>query len=101
MNRNIDIRHEVSKLTSSKPVCAVAGAGVLASRTLRALPGRIARWRSETAVSSLSGRAGDYMHTARAKAVDGYDKLADRGKRALNGHAAAPARRNVTTKTKK
>jgi hypothetical protein len=100
MNRSIDVRHEVGKLTSSKPVCAATGAGMLASQTLRALPGRIARWRNETTVSSLPGRATDYMHTARAKAVDGYDKLADRGKRALNGHATAPAKRNVNTNTK-
>lgn len=101
MNRSIDVRHEVSKLTSSKPVCAAAGAGMLASQTLRALPARIARWRSEAVVSSLPGRATDYMHTARSKAVDGYDQLADRGKRALNGHATAPAKRNVNGKTKK
>jgi len=101
MNRNIDVRHEVSKLASSKPVYAAAGAGMLATRTLRALPARIAQWRSETAVSSLPGRATGYMHTARAKAADGYDKLADRGKRALNGHTPTPAKRNVHSKTKK
>jgi len=101
INRSIDVRHEVSKLTSSKPVCAAAGAGMLASQTLRGLPARIARWRGEAVVSSLPERATDYLHTARSKAVGGYDKLADRGMRALNGHATAPAKRNVNGKTKK
>jgi hypothetical protein len=101
MNRSIDVRHEVSKLTSSKPIYAAAGAGMLASQTLRSLPGRIARWRHEAAMTSLPGRATDYVHTARMKAVGGYDKLADRGKRAMNGHSTAPAKRSANAKTAK
>jgi hypothetical protein len=101
MNRTIDIRHEVSKLTSSKPVCAAAGAGALASETLRALPARIAKWRHQAPVDWLPGRANDYMHTARSKAVDGYAKLAERGKHAMNGHSTTPAQRHPNSKTAK
>ena len=43
MNRStIDVKTEVRKLASSKPVHAAAGAGVLASAALRELPARIA-----------------------------------------------------------
>ena len=37
MNRTIDVRTEMRKLADSKPVHAAAGAGVLASETLREL----------------------------------------------------------------
>jgi hypothetical protein len=40
MNRGIAMRTEVRKLTSTKPVQAAAGAGVLASTALRELPAR-------------------------------------------------------------
>jgi hypothetical protein len=39
-------------------------------------------------VTSLPSRATGYVQTARARAVDGYDKLADRGKRALDGQSS-------------
>jgi hypothetical protein len=87
MYRNIDVKTEMRKLTSSKPVHAVAGAGVLASQTLRDLPGRLARWGGDNPVTSLPGRATGYVRTARAKAAGGYDKLAARGKKALNGQS--------------
>ena len=88
MNRTIDVRTEMRKLAASKPVHAAAGAGVLASETLRELPARLAKWRDQASVSSLSGRANGYVTTARTRAVSEYDNLAKRGKRALNGRSS-------------
>lgn len=107
MYRNIDVMTEMRKLTDSKPVHAVAGAGVLASQTLKDLPGLLVRWRTENPVTSLPSRAtgyaqtaqtratgyvqtaqtraNEYVQTARAKAAGGYDTLAAHGKKALNG----------------
>lgn len=120
MYRNIDVMTEMRKLTDSKPVHAVAGAGVLASQTLRDLPGLVARWGKENPVTALQSRATGYVHTARTtateyvqtarsnateavqtarsnatgavhtartRAADGYDTLAARGKKALNGQS--------------
>jgi hypothetical protein len=89
--RNIDVRNEVRKLASSKPVHAAAGAGVLATQTLRQLPGRLVRTIDGT-VTSLPARANGYMQSARAKAAGQYDMLADHGKRALSGNDSAPAK---------
>jgi len=88
VNRTIDVRTEMRKLADSKPVHAAAGVGVLASETLRELPARLAKWRSQASVGSLSGRANGYVTTARTRAVGEYDKLAKRGKRALNGRSS-------------
>lgn len=91
MNRTtIDVKTEVRKLASSKPVHAAAGAGVLASAALRELPARIARWRSDGSLAALPGLATEYMTTARTKAVQEYDKLALHGARVLNGKTALP-----------
>jgi hypothetical protein len=93
MNRaTIDVRTEVRKLASSKPVHAAAGAGVLASAALRELPAKIARWRSDGSLAGLPGRAGEYMTTARTKAVREYDKLASHGAKVLNGKTALPGK---------
>jgi hypothetical protein len=81
----IDVRTEMRKLASSKPVHAAAGAGMLATEALRELPARLAKWRNEANVTSLSTRATEYVTTARARAVGEYEKLAKRGKKALNG----------------
>lgn len=88
----IDVRTEMRKLAASKPVHAVAGVGVLASETLRELPTRLAKWRHEATATSLSTRANEYMTSARDRAVGEYDKLAKRGKKALNG---APSRKGA------
>jgi len=119
MVRNIDdVKAELRKLTDSKPVHAVAGAGVLASRTLKELPWRLVQWTRENPPESLPGRANGYVQqartnangyvqtaqsrangyvqqartnangyvqTARTRAAGGYDKLAEHGKKALNG----------------
>ncbi|HEV3292658.1 MAG TPA: hypothetical protein VG123_27100 [Streptosporangiaceae bacterium] len=87
MSRTIDVRNEMRKLADRKPVHAAAGAGALATDTLRELPGRFARWRAEASVGTLSARASEVVQTARARAVTEYDKLARRGKQALNGEA--------------
>src|SRR5207302_10490078 len=75
MYRNIDVMTEMRKLTNSKPVHAVAGAGVLASQTLKDLPGRLARWGTENPVTSLPSRATGYAQTAQARA-NGYAQTA-------------------------
>jgi hypothetical protein len=93
MNRaTIDMRTEVRKLASSKPVHAAAGAGVLASAALRELPAKIARWRSDGSLAALPGLASEYVTTARTKAVQEYDRLATRGAKVLNGKTALPGK---------
>ncbi len=117
MYRNIDVMTEMRKLTSSKPVHAVAGAGVLASQTLKDLSGRLVRWGTENPVTSLpsratgyaqaaqarangyaqtaQARANGYVQTARTKAADGYDTLAARGEKALNGQPETAQAKNT------
>ena len=88
MVRNIeDIKAELRKLTSSKPVHAAAGVGVLASQALKEMPWRLVQWTRENPPESLPGRANGYVQTARTRAADSYDKLADHGKNAMNGQA--------------
>jgi regulator of protease activity HflC (stomatin/prohibitin superfamily) len=70
----IDVRTEMRKLADSKPVHAAAGVGVLATETLRELPARIAKWRDEATVTSLSTRATEYVTHARAMAEGEYAK---------------------------
>ena len=88
---SIDVKTEVRKITSSKPVHAAAGAGALATQTLRELPGRLVRGIDGT-VTSWPARATEYVQSARAKAADQYDKLADHGKQVLNGQDSEPAK---------
>ncbi|HEY1322162.1 MAG TPA: hypothetical protein VGF32_18045 [Streptosporangiaceae bacterium] len=83
-----DVKNEVRKLASSKPVHAAAGVGVLATQTLRDLPSRIANLHLETTVVALPARANEVVQSARAKAVDEYERLARRGRQALNSGAA-------------
>src|SRR5215472_10175559 len=86
MVRNIDdVRAELRKLTGSKPVHAAAGAGVLASQTLKGLPSRLVQWTRDNPPNSLPGRANGYVKQARTRAAGGYDRLAEHGKKALNG----------------
>ena len=110
MVRNIDdVKAELRKLTSSKPVHAAAGVGVLASQALKEMPWRLVQWTRENPPESLPGRANGYVQsaqsrangyvqqartnangyvqTARTRAADSYDKLADHGKNAMNGQA--------------
>lgn len=71
MYRNIDVKTELRRLTDSKPVHAVAGAGVLASQALKDMPGRLVRWSTANPVASLPARASGYMQAARSNAA-GY-----------------------------
>lgn len=111
MPRNIDVMAEMRKFADRKPVHAVAGATVLASRTLRELPWRLVQWTRDNPPNSLPGRATEAAQsaqsraigvfqtaqsrangaaqTARAKASDGYDTLAAHGKKAMNGEPGA------------
>ena len=130
MVRNIDdVTAELRKLTSSKPVHAMAGAGVLASQALKELPWRLVQWTRENPPESLPGRANGYMksaqsranglvqtaqsrangyaqtaqsrangyvQTARTRAAGGYDKLAEHGKKALNGEPGGAQSESIT-----
>jgi hypothetical protein len=87
MSRTIDVRAEMRKLAATKPMHAAAGAGVLASETLRGLTAWLTKWRNESSVSSLPGRAGGYVTSARTRAASEYDKLAKRGQKAINGRS--------------
>ena len=117
MVRNIDdVKAELRKLTNSKPVHAAAGAGVLASQTLKELPWRLVQWTRDNPPDSLPGRANGYVQTARnnangyvqtaqsrangyvqtarTRAAGGYDKLAEHGKKALNGQSSTTQSRS-------
>ncbi len=130
MVRNIDdVKAELLKLTSSKPVHAVAGTGVLAARTLKELPWRLVQWTRNNPPESLPGRANGYvqqartnangyvqtaqsrtngyvqqartnangyMQAARTKAAGGYDKLAEHGKKAIDGQSDSTQRKSAT-----
>jgi hypothetical protein len=113
-----DVLAELRKLTSSKPVHAAAGAGVLASQTLKELPWRLVQWTRDNPPESLPGRANGYVQTAqsrangyvqtarnnangyvqtaRTRAAGGYDKLAEHGKKALDGQPGTAQGRNTT-----
>lgn len=88
MYRNVDVITEMRKLTGRKPVQAAAGASVLASETIRDLPGRLVQWGTDNPVTALPGRATGYVQTARARAIHGYDMLAARGKKVLDSNKA-------------
>jgi hypothetical protein len=93
MTRTIDVRTEINKLAASKPVHAAAGAGMLISETLRELPARLTKLRNENPAHSLSTRANGYVTTARTRASREYDRLAERGEKALNGRRTGSGQR--------
>jgi len=119
MPRNIDeVMAEMRKFADRKPVHAVAGAGVLASRTLKELPWRLVQWtrsnppnslpgratgavqtaqsRATGAVQTAQSRATGAVQTARTKASGGYDTLAAHGKKALDGQSDAGEGKSTT-----
>ncbi len=107
MYRNIDVMTEMRKLTDSKPVHAVAGAGVLASQTLKDLPGRLARWRTENPVTSLPSRATSVAQTAHGRATSAAQSAQTRATsvaqtahgRATSAVQTAQARANEAVQT--
>ena len=96
MYRNIDVMTEMRKLTDSKPVHAVAGAGVLASQTLKDLPGLLARWRTENPVTSLPSRATGFAQTAQTHATSAAQTAQARATSAVQ---TAQARANEVVQT--
>jgi hypothetical protein len=96
MYRNIDVMTEMRKLTDSKPVHAVAGAGVLASQTLKDLPGLLARWGSENPVTSLPSRATGFAQTAQTRATSAAQTAQARATSAVQ---TAQARANEVVQT--
>ena len=75
MQRNIDVLAEMRKFADHKPVHAVAGVGVLASRTLKELPWRLVHWTRDNPPNSLPGRATEAVQTAQSRA-NGYAQTA-------------------------
>jgi hypothetical protein len=98
MSPVIDVRTELRKIAASKPVHAAAGAGAVASEALRELPARLAKLRAERA--ALEQRATGYVTEVRTRAVSGYDKLALRGRRVLNGKPAPKGKTALNGKNK-
>ncbi len=98
-----DMRTELRKLADSKPVHAAAGAGAVASEALRELPGRLAKWRTETehTVTALPQRAQGYYAEVRTRAIHEYDRLATRGAKVLNGKATPKGKSALNGKTTK
>lgn len=85
MPRNIDVMAEMRKFADRKPVHAVAGATVLASRTLRDLPGRLVRWTRDNPPSSLPGRATGAIQTAQSRATGAVQAAQSRATGAAQG----------------
>ncbi len=75
MQSNIDVLAEMRKFADHKPVHAVAGAGVLASRMLKELPWRLVNWTRDNPPHSLPGRATGAVQTAQSRA-NGYAQTA-------------------------
>lgn len=88
MSPVIDVRTELRRLAASKPVHAAAGAGVVASETLRELPARLAKWRTDNTVATLEKRASGYLTVVRTRVGSGYDQLALRGRKVLDSKPA-------------
>ena len=84
MPSNIDVMMaEMRKFADRKPVHAVAGAGVLASRTLKELPWRLVQWTRDNPPNSLPGRATGAVQTAQSRASGAVQTRAvprDRGR---------------------
>ena len=90
----IDVRTELRRIADSKPFHAAAGAGVVASEALREFPARLAKWRTDNGVATLEKRASGYVTEVRTRVEHGYDQLALRGRKALNGKPG-PARKTA------
>ena len=96
MPRNIDVMAEMRKFADRKPVHAVAGATVLASRTLRELPWRLVRWTRENPPDSLPGRATEAAQAAQNRAIGVFQTAQSRANGAVQ---AAQSRANGAVQT--
>jgi hypothetical protein len=83
MYRNIDVMAEMRKFGESKPVHAVAGAGVLASQMLRELPWRLVQWTRDNPPHSLPARANEAVQTAQARANEAVQTAQARANEAV------------------
>ena len=97
MPRNIDVMMaEMRKFADRKPVHAVAGAGVLASRTLKELPWRLVQWTRDNPPNSLPGRATGAVQTAQSRANGAVQTAQSRATGAVQ---AAQSRANGAVQT--
>jgi cell division septum initiation protein DivIVA len=96
MPRNIDVLAEMRKFADRKPVHAVAGATVLASRTLRELPWRLVQWTRDNPPNSLPGRATEAAQSAQSRAMEVFQTAQSRANGAVQ---SAQSRANETVQT--
>jgi hypothetical protein len=83
MSRNIDVMAEMRKFADRKPVHAVAGATVLASRTLKELPWRLVQWTRDNPPDSLPGRATEAAQAAQSRAIGVFQTAQSRANGAV------------------
>jgi len=97
MYRNVDdVKNDMRKLTGSKPVHAVAGAGVLAARTLKDLPSRLVQWTRDNPPNSLPGRATEAAQSAQSRAMEVFQSAQSRANGAVQ---SAQSRANGAVQT--
>ena len=96
MPRNIDVMAEMRKFADRKPVHAVTGATVLASRTLRELPWRLVHWTRENPPDSLPGRATEAAQSAQSRAMGVFQTAQSRANGAVQ---TAQSRANGAVQT--
>ena len=107
MPRNIDVMAEMRKFADRKPVHAVAGATVLASRTLRELPWRLVQWTRDNPPNSLPSRATEAAQSAQSRAIGVFQTAQSRANgavqsaqsRATEAAQAAQSRANGAVQT--
>ena len=83
MPRNIDVMAEMRKFADRKPVHAVAGVTVIASRTLRELPWRLVQWTRDNPPNSLPGRATEAAQSAQSRAIGVFQTAQSRANGAV------------------
>jgi len=96
MPRNIDVMAEMRKFADRKPVHAVAGATVLASRTLRELPWRLVQWTRDNPPNTLPGRATEAAQSAQSRAMEVFQTAQSRANGAVQ---SAQSRANGAVQT--
>ena len=83
MPRNIDVMAEMRKFADRKPVHAVAGVTVIASRTLRELPWRLVQWTRDNPPNSLPGLATEAAQSAQSRAIGVFQTAQSRANGAV------------------